>query len=59
MDPRAVDVIEAVKATKTAGLRIIMITGDFRADSRRYCPRYRHLAGKADADYLPVTTWII
>jgi len=29
MDPPRVDVIEAVKATKTAGLRIIMITGDF------------------------------
>ena len=27
--PAATDVIEAVKATRTAGLRIIMITGDF------------------------------
>ena len=29
MDPPRIDVIEAVKATRTAGLRIIMITGDF------------------------------
>lgn len=29
MDPPRTDVIEAVKATRTAGLRIIMITGDF------------------------------
>jgi calcium-translocating P-type ATPase len=29
MDPPRADVIEAVKATRTAGLRIIMITGDF------------------------------
>ncbi|MCX6003788.1 MAG: HAD-IC family P-type ATPase, partial [Chloroflexi bacterium] len=29
MDPPRVDVIEAVKATRTAGLRIVMITGDF------------------------------
>ncbi len=29
MDPPRADVIEAVKATRTAGLRIVMITGDF------------------------------
>ena len=29
MDPPRIDVVEAVKATSTAGLRIIMITGDF------------------------------
>jgi len=50
MDPPRVDVIEAVKATKTAGLRIIMITGDFglTADGIAHATGIRR---KADADY--------